>query len=1118
MTKDSQQIEQAIEAVRRQPGSPAYAFLAEHYLEQENLDEAVRVCRAGFAANPGFERGAVAYLAVLRRLGEVDTASEVYGRAVAYLPRSARVRMGWALILADVGREREARNLAREALDLDPLSREARAFVATLGGTPAPTLAPGANPAANAAAHGQVSIVSEKSAQVRPWVRPIGQRTTPHSMFDLTPTPEILSEQVRKELSLFDLPAPDEEEPEERSVEVLVPVDLFEDTGAPAEPPPLHPAPTPTTLRAVPGAPLRPAPTPSPLRPTSTPPPPPIRAASTGPQPLRPTRTPPPPRPAIDEIEIEPDEMVPVGVPIEPSLSFEAEVQGEASGTRDPTSPELRFPPRRRRTRLVVLLASLVTLLVGGGVAGYLLYTRHQRAAAVARAVARMEPDLLESYLDARRELKTLVEAHPDHAAALGGLALADAHLVARFGAEPALEAEASRLAEQALQGGPSPSAHAAKALLAARAGDAKKVQLQIEAVPATERDWHHRLALVLAAIASGDAERAEATLAEESRRATPAPALLLEAAQLRLRRGEPGEVTKIVARGLTASPTHPGLRLLALLAAPELQPAALTALEAQARAVPRYRATLALARAIAAERRGATAEARQLVVASVQADPKDPLAAQHAARLLGGPGGDLSRALALLAPAASAYPPATRIQIAGLLLRHGRPHEARALLDALGTRLPPADHALAEALRIRAAALSEDRVAITTRCGRSAPGLQANEAALVFCAEALHALGLGNAIDPKRARPGATQRYLAGLRALSLGDSGAASTQLAKVERLELDPAAPLLALGRARAAGGDPAAAVAALRKALELDAGSARARVALASALCAAGGQAEAAPILDGVAAERPSQPSLVARAGEAYLTLGKPAKALALYEAARAQAGDAVSLRLLAGRVALAADRRDDARAHFRAVLERDPKNPEALSELGRLETAAGNDDAARKHLQAALRQRPKDSELLLAVARTHAQSGNYRKAFDSGMSSIRLLRRSRREGQAFEAMVDLARLLAQGDKWARARAEELLFEATRPKNAPATPFLELGRLYRQQNDVARTVWCFRQAVQRAPNLAEAHLELGLALRAKPQWRREAKIHLRQYLRLRPDGKEAEKIRSLVERMR
>jgi tetratricopeptide (TPR) repeat protein len=725
-----------------------------------------------------------------------------------------------------------------------------------------------------------------------------------------------------------------------------------------------------------------------------------------------------------------------------------------------------------------------------------------------------MDPDLLEGYLEARRELQELAGAHPRLRPALGGLALADAHLATRFGADPALGAEAKRLADQALAEGASPSARVALSLLAIHASDPKLAATNLAAVPEQDRGWHHHLASFLAAIAVGEPDRARALL---DRSTPPAAALLLAAARLHHRDGERELAAATAARGLAVSPQHPGLRLLALLAAPVPDAAALDALEPAARAVPRYRTALALARALAAEHRGALGEARRLVVAALESDPKDPHAATHTARLLSGAGGDLPRAIELLTAHASAQQPAVRLRVAGLLLRAGRPHEARRLLDGIGAaKLAASDREIADALRVRAATLAEDASAVDRLCAPS--GVGANRGAILFCAEARADQPSTIEALARRLPPGPERAYLAGLRSLALGDTAAATAQLSRVARLEIDPAAPLLALGRVRVRAGDHVGAIAILRKAVALDAGAARARTALATSLSAAGSRTEALPMLEAIAKERPTQPSLVAAIGESYLSLGKPDRVQVLIDSVQAQAGTSIALRLLAGKVALADRRPVEARDHFKAVLLRDAKNADALIELGRIETAAGNDEAARRHFQAALRQRPRDTGLLLAVARAHAHSGNYRKALDSGMSSIRLLKRTGQEAQAQEAMVELGRLLAPGDKWAKTRAAELFFEATKPKDAPAAPFFELGRLYRQQNDLARTVWCFRQAVQRSPSHAEAYLELGMALRAKPQWRRDAKQALRHYLRLRPDGSEAARVRALLARMR
>ena len=160
-----------------------------------------------------------------------------------------------------------------------------------------------------------------------------------------------------------------------------------------------------------------------------------------------------------------------------------------------------------------------------------------------------------------------------------------------------------------------------------------------------------------------------------------------------------------------------------------------------------------------------------------------------------------------------------------------------------------------------------------------------------------------------------------------------------------------------------------------------------------------------------------------------------------------AGESLAIRVLAGRVALANKRAAEARQHFIWVLGKDPRNPEALVELGRIEESEGQGAAAKKRYAAALRLRPKDPDLLLLIARAYARGGDYKNALPSGMKAIKLLRGSGQEARVFDVLIELGKAFTHGDKWARTRASELLFEATKPKNAPATAFLELGRLYR-----------------------------------------------------------------------
>jgi tetratricopeptide (TPR) repeat protein len=273
-----------------------------------------------------------------------------------------------------------------------------------------------------------------------------------------------------------------------------------------------------------------------------------------------------------------------------------------------------------------------------------------------------------------------------------------------------------------------------------------------------------------------------------------------------------------------------------------------------------------------------------------------------------------------------------------------------------------------------------------------------------------------------------------------------------------------------------------------------------------------------VLEGLAADRPTQPSLLVQAGEAFLDMGQPAKAATLVQEAVQKDTRSVLVRMLAGRVAQANGQPDAARRHFNEVLRRKPRHAEALVELGRLDEASGKSARARRRFAAALKLRPKDPELLFLVARAQARAGNTRSAYANGSQAVRLLKGSGQAGRAFELNMELGKLLAHGDKFARKRAEEIFFEATKPKNAPARPFLELGRVHRSQNELNRAVWCFREAAKRAPNLAEAQLELGRTLRVKPKWRRQAKAALRRYLKLSPDSKEAPKVRAMLERMR
>jgi tetratricopeptide (TPR) repeat protein len=265
-------------------------------------------------------------------------------------------------------------------------------------------------------------------------------------------------------------------------------------------------------------------------------------------------------------------------------------------------------------------------------------------------------------------------------------------------------------------------------------------------------------------------------------------------------------------------------------------------------------------------------------------------------------------------------------------------------------------------------------------------------------------------------------------------------------------------------------------------------------------------------------KPTQPSILGRAGQTFLAVGLSKRALELIQHGIKFNSESTSIRLLAGRVSLANNQPDEARAMFNEVLKRDPNSAEALVELGRIEAAAGQRDQARKHFAKALELRPADPDLLLLLARVHAQSGDYRKALEYGSRALALFHKARQGYRVQETLVELGRSFRKGDKWAQSRAEELLFEATKPKAAPANAFLELGLLHLQRHDLNRAAWCFKQAVHRDPGYAEGYLRLGQVLAKKTRWRKDARAAFQQYLKLRPKGAEAARVRALLKRLR
>jgi tetratricopeptide (TPR) repeat protein len=1104
-------INQLIQAVKNHPGSAAYAVLAEHYLERNSVDEALKVCQEGFAANPSYERGAIAYLSVLRKLRKHKSASDVFGRAVAYVPRSAKLRVAWSMILAEAGRDPEARRYAREAMDLDPLNREARALVATLGGTPSFV-----HPRGEDGLEGEQtpSLTDEdednddedrpslgvQAATVRPRVRPIGQRTTPHSLFDLTPGPamaEHLAELNRHGPSPFDITPP--------------PVDVPEIPGLPrAQPGPPPPPAPPQSAHNAPTAEIDPSmedlvqsagdpaaqdPLVEVLEPSmeeipsSVPPPPPV--------PSRPTA--PPPDQATD-VQIHTELVVPL-----------------------PSDDLAPLPTRKIRWWLWIPL--LILVLAGGGFGGFYHYQKHQASTlqqGLEAAQRRLLPDTPTAYAAAAEQLSALIERNPGKTRIRAALALVRAHQVARFGAPPAAATEATALLE-----GLDPAQTAATRALLFLPQDLAQAEAALkQASSAAEPDWHLRLARALVSMARGDVASAKQTLTDPG----DVPALLHAAAIHRRRSGATREALALVLRGLKASPEHTGLKIQQALIAvttKEAVPdaAALAELARTSAPIPRYAAAAALAQALAASASGDHDGALTFASAARKLQPNDP---EYSTRLgihYLGTGGNVTQATPLLeehGAVMAKYDPSWALWRVRALLLSGRPQAARKVLGE--TKLDALDAVNKlwhQELEVRCMDLADDMSALRSACAAPTSWVKPGLRRRIACVEAL--LSRSRLKEAGRLVSGLKEPQLLlygrALQALAVGDATSALRRLARVRPQRLpDPVGHHLALARALSTKSESARATKTLRAAVVLDARSVRTRVALALSLVAGGHDSEAQSILEAILADKPTQPGILGRAGAAFLSLGLPGKAQILLRQGLTAKTSSAAMQMLAGRVALANNRLNEAAEMFQAVLKQDPKAAQALMELGRIMAVKKKTGPARRYFAQAIRLRPRDPDLLLQLAKVHADSGKYHKAFTTGKRAVDLLRAAGEGSRVTDATIVLARCLRDGDRWAQKKAEEVLFQATKPKNAPAKTFHELGLLYKHQREPNRAIWCFRRAVERDSRLAESQLELGLTLSKKRRWRRDALRALRAFLRLRPKGADAARVKALIKRIK
>lgn len=230
------------------------------------------------------------------------------------------------------------------------------------------------------------------------------------------------------------------------------------------------------------------------------------------------------------------------------------------------------------------------------------------------------------------------------------------------------------------------------------------------------------------------------------------------------------------------------------------------------------------------------------------------------------------------------------------------------------------------------------------------------------------------------------------------------------------------------------------------------------------------------------------------------------------------------------------RHDDAIAEFRAALELDPQSPRAHYELGdALAERVADQDEAIAELRRALELEPRLLAAHLALGRVLQERGDLEAAAEAYERALAVapddprVRRGRalaisrlgrpEEGlrqleelfaaapDDFDIALDLAALAAQAGHRGRAievlrRARELAAEA--PRRALLS--FNLANLLQEEGDVAAAVAEYRAALEREPDLRDAHFNLALLFLKEARYA-DAVPHLSRVVELAPGDEPA-----------
>jgi tetratricopeptide (TPR) repeat protein len=122
------------ERLSRDPGSLAFAPLADAYRKAGRTEDAIRLCREGLGRYPEYNTARLILAKALLDAGDAEAALAETRGLLAQMPADAQAQRLAADLYRRLGRLEESVAHLREAVALDPGDRESRVALEVLGG------------------------------------------------------------------------------------------------------------------------------------------------------------------------------------------------------------------------------------------------------------------------------------------------------------------------------------------------------------------------------------------------------------------------------------------------------------------------------------------------------------------------------------------------------------------------------------------------------------------------------------------------------------------------------------------------------------------------------------------------------------------------------------------------------------------------------------------------------------------------------------------------------------------------------------------------------------------------------------------------------------------------